>query len=156
MQVKFKKLHPDAKPPTKQKTEDAGADLTAVSYEYKDGRHVYGTGLAVEIPKGYVGLVFPRSSICKKDLRLTNGVGVIDSNYRGEIKAFFENDNMYRRGLKPPRYHEEYQETAHLTYQVGERIAQMIILPYPEIEYVEANELSNTERGDKGFGSSGV
>lgn len=157
MQVKIKKLNPDAVIPKYGKPGDAALDLTATSYEFKDGRHVYGTGLAFEIPSGYVGLVFPRSSICKYDLRLTNSVGVIDSGYRGEVKAVFENDMMYKHQINQfISSCGTLQETqcVHKIYQVGERIAQILIIPYPEIELVESELLSETERGEGGFGST--
>lgn len=157
MQVKIKKLNPEAVFPKYGKPGDGAMDLTATSYEFKNGRHVYGTGLAFEIPSGYVGLVFPRSSICKYDLRLTNAVGVIDSGYRGEVKAVFENDMMYKHEiLQYVSLCGTVQETqcVHKTYQVGERIAQILIIPYPEIEFVESEELSETERGEGGFGST--
>lgn len=138
LQIKVKKLNQLAKLPSKAKLFDAGADLTATSYEYKNGRHIYGTSIALEIPEGYVGLIFPRSSICKYDLRLTNSVGVIDSNYRGEIKFQFENDGMSTK-----------------IYNIGDRIGQLIIMPYPEVQFEETEELSETNRGTQGFGSSG-
>jgi dUTP pyrophosphatase len=99
----------------------------------------YGIGLAMEIPEGFVGLIFPRSSIRKTDLSLTNCVGVIDSGYRGELQATFRKE----RGVVSKKY------------EVGDRIAQIMIIPHPPIEFVEADELSNTERGDGGFGSTG-
>jgi dUTP pyrophosphatase len=99
----------------------------------------YGTDLAMEIPNGFVGLVFPRSSIRKYELVLSNSVGVIDSGYRGELQATFKKEN----GLDS------------LAYKVGDRIAQIIIIPYPPIEFDEVAELSDTERGDGGFGSTG-
>jgi dUTP pyrophosphatase len=139
LKVKIKKMHPDAVVPKYAKPGDAGLDLTATSYEYVGGRHVYGTGLAFEIPRGYVGLIFPRSSICKKNLALTNAVGVLDSDYRGEVKAFFS----------------QIEEYGYL-YNVGDRIAQIIIVPYPQVEFQLADELSGTERGSGGFGSTGV
>jgi dUTP pyrophosphatase len=101
---------------------------------------VYGTGLSMEIPNGYVGLVFPRSSNSKKDLYLTNHVGVIDSGYRGEIMLKFRKTKEVI-----PRY-----------YEVGDRVGQIIILPYPTIKFVESEELSSTERGEGGFGSTGT
>lgn len=139
MKIKIKRLHPNSVIPTYAKHGDAGMDLTATSKSYDENNNVvYGTGLAVEIPEGYVGLVFPRSSICKKDLFLTNSVGVIDSGYRGEIMAKFKHtDNL------------------PVEYRVGERIAQLIIIPHPHIEFVLANELSESERGSGGYGSSG-
>ena len=141
MKVRFKKLHPTAVLPSYAKPEDAGLDLTATSCHFDDVKRcwVYGTGLAVEIPEGYVGLIYPRSSICKIALSLSNSVGVVDSGYRGEIKFFF---NPETRG--------DYK-----LYQVGDRIGQMIIVPFPQIEVEEASELSTSERGEGGFGSSG-
>lgn len=164
MQVKVKKLRPDAVIPKYAKDGDAGLDLTATEAEYKDGRLVYGTGLAFEIPYGYVGLIFPRSSISKQDLRLTNCVGVVDSGYRGEVKAVFENDAMQMRGESEFLTQFWDPTTAnyinkglpeHKVYGVGERIAQMIIVPYPQVELVEAESLSETARGAGGFGSTG-
>lgn len=139
MKIRIKRLHQNAVIPTYAKHGDAGMDLTATSKSYDENNNVvYGTGLAVEIPEGYVGLVFPRSSICKKDLFLTNSVGVIDSGYRGEIMAKFK-----------------YTDNLPVEYRVGERIAQLIIIPHPHIEFVLANELSESERGSGGYGSSG-
>ena len=98
-----------------------------------------GTGLSMEIPEGYVGLVFARSGLaCKNGLRLCNSVGVIDSDYRGEIKVVLHNDSEYVRGIKP-----------------GERVAQMIIMPYPKVTFTEVEELSDTVRGETGFGGTG-
>ena len=155
LKVKIKKLHPDAVIPRYAKPGDAGLDLTAVSRTFdEDGNVVYGTGLAFEIPEGYVGLVFPRSSLSKKDIALSNAVGVIDSGYRGEVTAKF----------KPTNYFNCYEDCGRIVecphygsiYGIGERIAQMIILPYPQIEFEEAEELSQTERADGGYGSTGL
>jgi len=141
MEVKIKKLHPDAFIPVYSKPGDAGLDLTATSIDDDSyGNIVYGTGLAVEIPEGYVGLLYPRSSNSKTDLYLTNHVGVIDSGYRGEIMFKFRPIN----GI----------EDAYI-YAVGDRIGQLIIMPYPSIKFVETDELSDTDRGDGGFGSTG-
>jgi dUTP pyrophosphatase len=141
MQVKIKKLHVDAVIPVYSKPGDAGMDLTAVSATQDQyGNVVYGTGLAVEIPEGYVGLIFPRSSNSKTDLYLTNHVGVVDSGYRGEIMFKFRPVN----GLLNAK-----------VFQVGDRVGQLIILPYPSIEFDETNELSDSARGDGGFGSTG-
>lgn len=166
MNVKIKKLVSEAVIPSYAKDGDAALDLTATSYEYKDGRHVYGTGLAIEIPEGYIGLIFPRSSICKYDLRLSNSVGVIDSGYRGEIKFFFENDNIIGRGkLSETLYRVNFTGVTGtkmslpanepLVYKVGDRIGQIIILPYPKISLQEVEQLSDTDRGTDGVGSSG-
>lgn len=146
MIVKIKKLHKDAVIPKYAKKGDAGLDLTAVSCEVDEyGNIVYHTGLAFEIPEGYVGLVFPRSSVCKKKLLLTNSVGVIDSGYRGEVTAKFKKAEPFSF----------VGETSETKYNVGERIAQMIIIPYPNVEFEEVTELSQTERGGNGYGSTG-
>lgn len=162
MKVRFKKLNEKAVMPTKAHATDAGFDLTATSREVDDdnGSVVYGTGIAVEIPEGYVGFVFPRSSICKKDLALSNAVGVIDAGYRGEIMAKFkptlpawEGEDDGKTETLVGGYSEcEFVES----YEVGDRIAQLIILPYPEVEFVEADSLSGSERGEGGYGSTGV
>ena len=139
--VKVKKLEPNAVIPSYSKIGDAGMDLTITTIKENTSFSVsYGFGIAMEIPNGYVGLVFPRSSVRNQDLILSNCVGVIDSGYRGEIQATFKKTN----GLDS------------LKYNVGERGAQIIILPYPQVTMVESNELSDTERGAGGFGSTGV
>lgn len=139
MEVRIKKLTENAKMPTKAHATDAGYDLYAASTSVdKNYNVVYGTGIAVEIPAGYVGLVFPRSSIASKDIMLSNSVGVIDSGYRGEVMAKFK------------RVTGEFD-----SYQVGDRIAQLIIIPYPEVTFVEVDELSDSDRGVGGYGSTG-
>ena len=141
MEVKIKKLVETAITPKYAKIGDAGMDLTATSKWYDDDNNVcYGTGIAMEIPKGYVGLVFPRSSNAKQDLILSNSVGVIDSGYRGEITFKFK-----------------LVEDRHLAkdYNVGDRVGQIIILPYPSIDFIGVEQLSETARGNCGYGSSG-
>jgi dUTP pyrophosphatase len=141
MQVKIKKLHVDAVIPAYSKPGDAGMDLTAVTATQDQyGNVIYGIGLAFEIPEGHVGLLFPRSSNSKTDLYLTNHVGVVDSGYRGEIMFKFRPIN----GLLNAK-----------VFQVGDRVGQIMILPYPSIEFDEVDELTNSERGDGGFGSTG-
>lgn len=138
--VKIKRLHKNAVIPSYSRQGDAGMDLVATSRFYDDFDNVcYGTGLAIEIPEGHVGLLFPRSSISKTDLTLRNSVGIIDSGYRGEIT--FKFNNILMSSCEP--------------YNVKERIGQLIIMPYPTIEFEEVEELSTTERGAQGFGSSG-
>ena len=140
IKVKIKKLKENAVIPTYAKVGDAGMDLIATSIISNTTFDItYGLGIALEIPEGFVGLVFPRSSIRKYELTLSNSVGVIDSGYRGELQATFKKTN----GLDS------------LSYKVGDRIAQIMIIPYPQIEFEEVNELSNTERGEGGFGSTG-
>ena len=140
LEVKFKKLVETAKCPTKAHPTDAGADLTAVSREWNEELKcwVYGTGIATEIPEGYVGLIFPRSSIRKYGLMQRNCIGVIDSHYRGEIMVTYKFFNDIPK-----------------IYKIGDKIAQLIILPYPEISYKEVETLSETDRGENGHGSSG-
>lgn len=178
MKVKIKKVHSDAVIPTYATEGDAGLDLTAVSVEYdRDiNKIVYKTGLAIEIPEGYVGLLFPRSSICKYPLTLTNSVGVIDSGYRGEIMLKFDTSFDYQ----DPDYsldeeggindrlskgeftfypdemckHHSFIFSSEV-YKVGDRVAQLIIMPYPKIEFEEVSELSESERGEGGYGHTG-
>ena len=139
--VKVKKLVPEAVIPSYSKVGDAGMDLTITrEIENTSFSVSYGFGIAMEIPHGYVGLVFPRSSVRNQDLILSNCVGVIDSGYRGELQATFKKTN----GLDS------------IKYKVGDRGAQIIILPYPTIYMTEVPELSDTERGTGGFGSTGV
>lgn len=145
MKVKIKKLHPSATIPKYAKSGDAGLDLTATSLSLDDLNVIYGTGLAVEIPQGYVGLLFPRSSISKRVLFQRNAVGVIDSGYRGEVTIKF---GYYKKDHKAIF-------NANKVYEVGDRIGQLIIVPYPQIEFEEVSELSDTDRGTGGYGSTG-
>lgn len=145
MEIKFKKLSENAVLPVRAHEHDAGLDLTCTKIEsgVNDAREIiliYHTDLAVEIPEGYVGLIFPRSSVYTKSISQTNCVGVVDSNYRGEIKVMF-------RSTVPgvPEF-----------YTVGERFAQLVIVPYLKADVVEAEELSESERGENGFGSTGT
>ena len=142
MPVKVKKLVPEAVIPKYSKPGDAGADITAVAYEYDylNDVHVYHTGLAFEVPEGYVMLAFPRSSNMKTNVYLPNSVGVIDSGYRGEVQFRFKNRDR-KLNYKP--------------YEIGDRVGQVIIIPYPIIDYIESDELSTTERGEGGFGHTG-
>lgn len=143
VQLKVKLLDPAAKAPSSANPGDAGLDLTVVSRKFNTELCVweYGFGIAVEIPVGHVGLIFPRSSIFKFGQSLTNCVGVIDSGYRGELKAFFR---------------EHGQATVvNKIYTIGERACQMIVLPYPAVEVTVTEQLDESARGEKGFGSSG-
>jgi len=139
MEVKIKKLHAKAVIPKYAHSTDAGLDLVATSLKIEGDSLVYGTNIAVEIPEGYVGLLFPRSSISKYNLTLTNCVGVIDSGYRGEIMFKFK--AMHQDN---PKF-----------YSVGDRVGQLIIMPYPKIEFKEVDELSESYRGEGGYGSTG-
>lgn len=139
MEVKFKKLIPRAVAPSYSKPGDAGMDLTALGVERTPGYIEYNTYIAVEIPEGHVGLLFPRSSVSKTPLFLANSVGVIDSNYRGPIKLRFKHTGEHNGE----------------TYKSGDRVGQLVIMPIPTIELKEVGDLSETNRGDGGFGSSG-
>ena len=148
MKVRIKKLREDAIVPTYAKPGDAGMDLTAISVTMDDMDNiVYGTGLAFEIPKGFVGLIFPRSSNSKKDLYLTNHVGVLDSGYRGEVGLKFRETTRREEDVAGGY-------TSHI-YSVGDRIAQLMIIPHPEVEFEEVEELESSERGKGGWGSTG-
>ena len=149
MKVRIKKLNEGAIVPSYSKQGDAGMDLTAINISKDNvGNITYHTGLAIEIPEGYVGLLFPRSSICKKQQFLTNSVGVIDSGYRGEIMAKF----------KPVMgtYDTILELFESSEYQVGDRIVQMVIIKHETPEIIEVEELSDTERGYGGFGSTNI
>lgn len=165
MNIKIKKLHPDAVIPSYAKNGDAGMDLTAISSTLQNDKFTgyieYNTGLSIEIPEGFVGLIFPRSSISKTSHILANSVGVIDSGYRGEITVrmkidsnpLFVDNILTRESLSEE---EKYFYEAYVTklYNVGDKIAQLIILPYPNITFDEVTELSETERGEGGYGST--
>lgn len=174
MEVKIKKLCETAVIPSYAKPGDAGMDLVATSRVFdKYGNVEYGTGLAMEIPEGYVGLIFARSSIFKQDLSLANAVGVIDSGYRGEIKFKFkptlsymdfgaiedvhgvgkESDTFDFVGIAGDIQKDSIEASI---YKVGDRVGQIIILPYPKISFKEVDELSSTERADGGFGHTGL
>lgn len=143
IKIKVKKLNENAVIPKYSKIGDAGMDLTITSMIDETTTDVtYGFGIAMEIPKGYVGLVFPRSSIRKYDLALTNCVGVIDSGYRGELQATFKKTSWLKSNESEK-------------YNIGDRGAQIMIIPYPNIDFVESDELSDSERGSGGFGSTG-
>ena len=156
MKIKFKRLHDNAVLPSYAKAGDAGLDMTAVANgavaksENRDDFWYYveyKTGLSAEIPEGYVGLLFPRSSISKSSLILANAVGVLDSGYRGEICFRFKMDagtlEEAQSKLGKPA-----------TYKAGDRIGQLVVIPYPTIEPEFAEDLTATERGEGGFGST--
>lgn len=150
LSIKVKKLHPNAVIPKYAKPGDAGMDLIAVSKQSFLGKITYGFGLAFEIPKGHFMMIVPRSSISKKDLYLTNHCGIIDSGFRGEIKAIFREDSLMSQNLD-----DQWSIDIVNDYNIGDKVAQAIILPYPQIQFEEVQELSETERGEGGFGSSG-
>lgn len=143
MEIKFKKLSEEAQIPTVANTGDAGMDLvcTRITQEINECGQlilVYHTDLAIEIPEGYAAFLFQRSSVSKKSVMLCNAVGIIDCGYRGEIMAKFRSTT----------------DVVPAIYKPGERFAQLVIMPIPSYNIVETQELSETERGDNGFGSS--
>lgn len=139
MKINVRKLHPEAYLPERASEGAAGFDLVATSV---DGLslsdkylYTYRTGLAVEIPEGYVGLLFPRSSVSKTGASLANCVGVLDPDYRGEVMLKF--------------YH-----TDEAPYPPGCRVGQLVVVATPTVEFVEVDHLGNTVRGTGGFGST--
>ena len=138
MEIKVKKLTPKAEIPQYAHIGDAALDVKAVSRNITDKYIEYGTGLSFEIPQGYVMLIFPRSSISNQDLSLANCVGVLDSTYRGELKLRFR-----------------VILNAQDIYEVGDKVGQILVIPYPVLSFKETDELSTTDRGSGGFGSTG-
>jgi len=143
IKVNIKKLTPEATTPTYAKEGDAGMDLTATSVKETDMYVEYGTGLAFELPEGFVGLLFQRSSVSKYNLSLANAVGVLDSGYRGEVSFRF------KKTYQSPPY-------IHKRYEIGDKIGQIMIIPYPKVEFTVTEQLLDSERGTGGYGSSGV
>lgn len=138
MKLKIKKLNEKARIPFYSEEGDAGVDLIATTVNKSNNLFwEYGTDLCLEMPNGYVGLVFPRSSISKTSHQLRNSVGVIDSGYRGEVKIRMSSDYSDRK------------------YKIGDRVAQLIIMKLPFVDIIEVNELSSSNRGEGGFGSTG-
>ncbi len=138
MEVKVKKLNQNAVMPSKGTIGSAGFDLTAVSQRVTSKYIEYGTGLSFEIHKNHVGLLFQRSSVSNKDLSLANAVGVLDSDYRGEVTFRFRYTNLDDD-----------------IYKIGEKIGQLVILELPRCILVESEELETTFRGAGGYGSTG-
>lgn len=147
MELKVKKLRDNAILPTRGDSEAAGIDLYACLDKevniWEGSTVMIPTGIACEFPEGYFGLVFPRSSVgTKRHLTLANTAGVIDNSYRGEIMMCF-------------KYEGKSDFLSYETIQPGERLAQMILLPYATYDIVETDTLTETERGEGGFGSTG-
>ncbi len=143
MEIKVKKLTSTAKLPTRGSASAAGYDLYAdIEKEVRIAPHtteMIGTGLSMEIPEGYFGAIFARSGLASREaLRPANCVGVVDSDYRGPFMIALHNDGEQERVITP-----------------GERIAQLVVIPYLPVEFIEADTLSDTGRGSGGFGSTG-
>lgn len=148
MEIKIKKLYEDSIIPTRGSEQAAGYDLYA-HFDEGETAHslsphqtsLIGTGIAVAIPEGYFGAVYARSGLaCKNDIRPENCVGVIDSDYRGEIKVALHNDSNMKTFL----------------IEKDMRIAQLVITPYLNVDFKEVEDLEETERGAGGFGSTGA
>lgn len=151
--IEFSKVHPDVPTPRRAHPTDAGVDLTAWSIDTGDDQgtdwetdvispgvsRVFGTGVRVAVPEGYVGLLFARSSLgVKRRLDVANGTGVIDAGYRGEVKVCLRNTGRI-----------------HVRLKRGERIAQLVVVPCVLEEWTEVAHLDSTERGEGGYGSTG-
>lgn len=137
--VKIRKVHPDAVIPFRAHATDAGMDVIAISMEMTEDYVEYDTGLQFQLPEGYAILIFPRSSNSKKDLLLCNSVGILDAGYTGNLKLRFK--------LTTEGYTEKI-------YNPGDKVGQIMIIPYPEINFIETEIFNETERGDGGFGST--
>lgn len=137
--VKIRKVHPDAVIPFRAHATDAGMDVTAISMEMTEDYVEYDTGLQFQLPESYAMLIFPRSSNSKKDLLLCNSVGILDAGYTGNLKLRFK--------LTTEGYTEKI-------YNPGDKVGQIMIIPYPEINFIETEVFNETERGDGGFGST--
>ena len=142
MLIKIKKLDDMAVVPSYAKPGDACCDVTAICYEYdaEHDLHVYRTGLAFEIPEGYCLKIYPRSSNTKTECYIPNSVGILDSGYRGELLVKYKNRDKSDKSIP---------------YDVGDRVAQIQVMPYPVMEFDVVDELSETERGACGFGHTG-
>lgn len=143
--IRIRRLHPNAVLPRYARLGDAGMDLVAVEsvlLRSSGEQASVATGLAIELPEGFAGLILPRSGLAARHgITVVNSPGLIDSGYRGELKVIL-------------------QKTHHVgtTFRIapGDRIAQLVVLPLPAIEFIEAEELERTERGERGFGSTGI
>lgn len=183
IEIKIKKLSENAVIPKYAIDGDVGMDLTAIDVEYDEEKdmYIYHTGISIESPKHYGVLIFPRSSNRNTDAYICNHVPVIDTAvYRGEIMICFKNrDSLNQIALKeemdelltslqvyrdPSDAVEEAYKAydkakedpmKYAPYKVGDRICQMVVIPYPNVLFKETDELSKTERGEKGFGSTG-
>lgn len=138
MEIKIKKTTKDSLLPIKKNPLDTGFDCFANSITKTTDYIEYGLGFCLEIPQGYCGLIFPRSSISNYDLMLSNSIGVIDSGYRNEVKVRFK-----------------LKEEGDKIYNVGDRVCQFILYKYPEINFIEVEDLDLTSDRKGGYGSTG-
>lgn len=158
--IKFKKLVPEAVIPAYAHDGDVGMDMTAtwVEYDVKKDLYIYHTGLALESEYGYGVFLYPRSSNCKTEAYLTNSVGIADSAiYRGEIQFRYKNRDKYRKSFWEWLTGKVKFERVlkYAPFKEGDRVGQMVVLPYPQVHIQVVDELSETVRGTGGFGSTG-
>jgi dUTP pyrophosphatase len=141
IELAVQRLRPDAVVPERAYSGDAGLDLTACEHVVlaPGERAVVATGVAVAVPEGYAGFVQPRSGLAARNgITIVNAPGLIDSGYRGEVRVILLNSDREQTFVIEP----------------GMRVAQLVVLPVPEVELVEVDELPVSERGARGFGSS--
>ena len=143
--VKIKKLVPEATIPKYAFKTDAGCDVIATSRKITHNFIEYGTGIAFDIPEGYYIEIFPRSSISKYNLLLCNSVGIIDEQYKGEIKFRF------KRIMHEGNLFKDFENI----YNIGDKIGQIILKQRPKINFIEVDELTESDRGASGYGSTG-
>lgn len=158
--VEFFKFGDKAVIPTKAHPSDAGFDMVATSKNITDDYIEYGTDIAIKLPEGHCALLFPRSSNSNKDLLLSNAVGVVDSHYIGELKWRF------KRVPKTPKFSYKTlfgfvrevftKPNTYKEYKVGDKIGQIVVIPLPEVQFVEVDHLDETDRGNGGFGSTDI
>ena len=146
LKVKFKKINADAKLPVKGSLEAACYDVYAHSITETNGKVKVGLGFKTEIPKGYKGIIVPRSNLTKHYWVLNHSFGVVDSDYRGEWMAIFTS-------IYGAPFLNEYQP---FPYKIGERVAQIYFEKVVDVEFEEVEHLDSSERGEGGFGSTGV
>lgn len=163
MQVKFKKLNKKAVIPTKAHTTSAGFDMVAVTKTITDKFVEYDTQIATAIPDGHVGLLFANSRVSKYDLDLANAVGVVDSDYRGTIRFRYKHTIQPQTAIlaHKTKYFDLVKDVEPVPipfrpkeFNAGDVVGQLIIIPIPEVEFVEVDELDETDRGEGGFGST--
>lgn len=163
MQVKFKKLNKKAVIPTKAHPTDAGFDMVAVTKTVTDKYIEFDTGIAAAIPEGHCGLIFANSRVSKYDLDLANAVGVIDSHFRSSIRFRYKYTTQPSKGIltDKTKYFGLVKNVEFIEipfhpkeFNVGDVVGQLIIIPIPDVEFVEVDELDETDRGEGGFGST--
>lgn len=149
MTMNVKLLTPESKLPKRAHCYDAGADLyaTSVSYDHRTGVITYGTGIAIETLPATMSVIAPRSSVYRTGLCMCNSIGIVDQGYTGEVMVKFYRNRPYTTEAEfvhdPDRY------------QVGERIAQLIVVPIFTPDFTPVEELAPSERGNGGYGSTG-